>query len=293
MIGQFAMVPTISPCQQVGSRETQEQVGTPDRLLQRQPAPLRGKFQLFGRKFAAIQAHDPFAVEEEDVGGLDTHGHQHLETCDSRGASPEGDDPDVLDPLARHPQGVRRRRGDHDGGSMLVIVENGNVHPFPAEPFHEKAVRCLDVLEIDRAERRFEADHQFREPLRVRLVHFDVEAIEIREFLEQDRLALHDRLCGQCTYVSEAKNRRPVRNHCHQVSLGGVAERIHRIALDPGACLGDTRRIGAGQVPAGRHRLRCPDFQFPRFRKLVVIKRRLLRRLGLQFLGFQLPLLSA
>ncbi len=83
---------------------------------------------------------------------------------------------------------------DDDGGAVLVVVEDRDVHPLAASFSDDEALGRLDVLQVDRAEGGLQRDDDLDQLVGIGLVQFDVEAVDIGEFLEQDRLALHHRL---------------------------------------------------------------------------------------------------
>ena len=51
-------------------------------------------------------------------------------------------------------QRIDQAGGGDDGGAVLVVVEDGNVHQFAQPLLDDEAVGRLDVLEIDAAEGR-------------------------------------------------------------------------------------------------------------------------------------------
>ena len=81
-----------------------------------------------------------------------------------------------------------------DGGAVLIVVEDGDVHPLAAKSFNDKTIRRLDVFKVDRTEGRGQRADDIGQLFRVRLVNLDVEAIDVRELLEENRLAFHHRL---------------------------------------------------------------------------------------------------
>jgi hypothetical protein len=58
--------------------------------------------------------------------------------------------------LFGHFQAVQQSRTHHDGGAMLVVMENRNFHALAQLAFDIEAVRRLDVFQVDAAERGFE-----------------------------------------------------------------------------------------------------------------------------------------
>ena len=67
-------------------------------------------------------------------------------------------------------QRVGRRRPHDDGGAVLVVVKDRDVHALAAEPFDDEAVGRLDVLEVDRAEGGLERADDIGQLLGVGLV---------------------------------------------------------------------------------------------------------------------------
>ena len=76
---------------------------------------------------------------------------------------------------------------------MLVVVEYRDLHARLELCFDLEAFRSLDVLQIDPAECRLKGGHRFDHALDGIGSDLDVEHVDAGEFLEQDRLALHDR----------------------------------------------------------------------------------------------------
>ena len=162
---------------------------------------------------------------------------------------------------------------DHDGGAVLVVVEDGNVHLRLQPVLDEEAVRRLDVFEVDSAERRLEPPDRIGERIRVALVDLDVEHVDIGEFLEQDGLALHDRLRRQRADIAEAEHGRAVGHDRDQIGPRRVARRVARPFGDRAARLGDAGRIGERQIALVGQRLGRADRQFPRPPGLVIAQR--------------------
>ena len=89
-------------------------------------------------------------VHGDDV--LRAGGHQHLDDGRTGSAGAVQDDVDIFHLLAHHAQGVDEGSGDDDGRAMLVVVEDGDVQLTLQRLLDLKALRALDVLEVDAAE---------------------------------------------------------------------------------------------------------------------------------------------
>src|SRR5690606_32925562 len=107
--------------------------------------------------------------------------HQHVQAGDAGRAGAGGGEPDVLDLLAGDLQRVDHRGTDDDRGAVLVVVEHRDLQPFAQLALDDKAVRRLDVLEVDAAEGRLEAGDDVDELVGVLLVDLDVEHVDAGE----------------------------------------------------------------------------------------------------------------
>src|SRR3546814_6908720 len=69
-------------------------------------------------------------------------------------------------------------------------MEDRNVHPLLQRLFDDEAFRGLDVLQIDAAEGRLHQLDRVDELVDILGLEFDVDAVDVGEALEEDRLAL-------------------------------------------------------------------------------------------------------
>src|SRR5882757_1082342 len=95
---------------------------------------------------------------------------------------------------------------DNDGGPVLVVVEHRDFHTLAEFGLHLETFRRLDVLKVDAAKGRLQRCDNLDHPIDLAGVDLDVEDINAGEFLEQNRLALHDWLAGERPDVAEAKH---------------------------------------------------------------------------------------
>ena len=142
-------------------------------------------------------------------------------------AAPAPDDTSLIvaDRLADQLEAVEQRRAGDDRGAVLVVVEDGDLHPLPQLLLDVEALGRLDVLEVDAAERRLERGDDLDELVGVLLGELDVEHVDARELLEQAALALHHRLAGERADVAEAEHRGAVGDDADQVGARGVLGR--------------------------------------------------------------------
>ena len=118
--------------------------------------------------------------------------------------------------------GVDHARGRDDRGAVLIVMKDGNVHHLAQALLDVEALRRLDVLEIDPAERRPEVFHRVDEFVRILGPDFQVDRIDVGKALEQHRLAFHHRLGSERAEVAEAKDRRAVGNDRDHVAARRV-----------------------------------------------------------------------
>ena len=86
---------------------------------------------------------------------------------------------------------------------MLVIVHHWDVEGLLQALLDVEALRSLDVLQVDSAERRGDALHGLAEFLWVLLVDLDVEHIDATINLEKQSFTFHHRLATHGAYVTK------------------------------------------------------------------------------------------
>ena len=126
-----------------------------------------------------------------------------------------------------------------------------------------KHSRSPNVLEVDAAHRRLQHLAEADDLVRILRADLDVEDVDPGEPLEQDALALHDRLGRERADVPQPQNRCPVGDHGHQVASCRVAEGVLRIVVDGHAGFRHSRTVCEGQIPLGRDRLRGDHLDLP------------------------------
>ena len=103
-------------------------------------------------------------------------------------------------------EGVDERGAGDDGGAVLVVVEDRDLHRLLQLFLDDEALGRLDVLEVDPAEGGLQELAGADDLLRVLAVDLDVEDVDVGEALEEDPLPLHHRLAGQCADVSQPQH---------------------------------------------------------------------------------------
>ena len=222
-----------------------------------------GRFPLVHALGTALIDH-ALGVAQGDVLGRETHRLDQLDAGDARRPGAVAHQLRVLHVAAGHLERVDQPGGRDDRRPVLVIVEDRNVHDLAQPLLDNEAVGRLDILEVDAAERRAEEPHAVDELVDIGCVDLEVDGIDVREALEQHRLAFHHRLGCQCAEIAEPEDSRAVGNHRDQIAACGVVERAARILGDRLDGHRHARRVCQRQVALGRHRLGRVDLQLAR-----------------------------
>ena len=191
-------------------------------------------------------------VAEDD--GLDAVGEE--EACDRLSCRTCAVDDDVRRLEVTSEVLVRVEEGgdDDDRCAVLVIMENGDVEGLFELVLDVKALRCLDVLEVDAAVGGGDELADFDDVLDFFAVHADGDGVDTGKALEEDRLALHDGEACACADVAETEDGGAVRDDGDHVALARVVVDLFGICLDREARCGDAGRVGAAEVVAGLQR---------------------------------------
>ena len=133
---------------------------------------------------------------------------------------------------------------------MLIIVEHGDVEAGLEPLLDLEALRRLDVLEVDAAERRRDPLHEVDHLVGRAGIDAHGKPVDAAELLEQQRLALHHRHCRLGPDVAQAEHRRAVADDRDGVLADRVAMREGRVVMDRHADAGDAGGVGHRQVVA-------------------------------------------
>jgi hypothetical protein len=173
---------------------------------------------------------------------------------------------------SRQLEGVEKGGPTDDGGPVLVVVEDGDVETVSQGLLDDEALGRLDVLEIDAAHRRGQHLAEPDDIVGFRRVDLQVEDIDVCEALEQDPLALHDRLAGERSDVAQAEHGRPIGHHADEIPAIREPKRSVCIFGNDETRLGDSRGVGEAEVGLGRGGLGRPDRRLTRRRLFVILQ---------------------
>src|SRR5690606_8468536 len=110
--------------------------------------------------------------------------------------------------------------------TVLVVVKDGDFHPFAQLLLDVEAFRRLDVFQIDAAQRGLQGRDDVDQLVGVVFGQFDVEDVYAGELLEEAALALHDGLGGKRADVAQAEHGRAIGDDAHQVGTGGISRSV-------------------------------------------------------------------
>ena len=145
-------------------------------------------------------------IANGNILALDAELAPQVEAGNGRGPGARTDDLDFVNLLVHDFQAIEHGCGGNDRRTVLVVVEDGNVHSFLELLFDVEALGCLDVFQIDTAKGRLHGGDYVDQPVRVILGQFDVEDIDTGEFLEQTGLAFHDGFGCERPDVAQAED---------------------------------------------------------------------------------------
>ena len=134
---------------------------------------------------------------------------------------------------------------------MLIVVEDGDVEGLLEALFDLEALGRADVLEVDAAEGGRDHLAEADDLLRILGVDLDVEDVDVCEALEEDALAFHDRLAGECADVAETEDGGAVREHGDEIAPSRVFVGVFRVLLDREAGRGHARGVGQRKIVRG------------------------------------------
>ena len=180
-----------------------------------------------------------------------TVGEQKLCDGNARGTGTVYDDAAVLFFLACNTQTVDNAGKHHDGGAVLVVMEDRNVEHFFQALLNLKAARCGNIFQIDAAVCGSNVLDRGNDLLRVLGVETDRYGIDIAEFLKQNAFSLHDRHGGICADIAETENCTSVGNDGNSVCLHGISVGCFFIFCNDFTWFGNARCVCNCKVLSG------------------------------------------
>ena len=191
-----------------------------------------GELTLHIIQVGAVDRDDTLRVSHHDVLVLGTQIAVELSASDGGSTSTADDDTHVFDGLADELQRIQQACSRNDSRTVLVIVHHGDRELSLQTALDLKALRSLDILEVDRAEGGGDSLDRSNERLRLGGIDLDIEGVYTRINLEEQRLTLHDGLAGVGTDIAQSEDGSPVGDDADEVTL-------RRIAIGSAGVFGD------------------------------------------------------
>ena len=126
--------------------------------------------------------------------------------------------PNLVDFFAGDFQRVQERCSGNDGRPVLIVMKHRNLRGLAKRLLDIEAFRRFDVFQIDAATCGLEHPAELDDLIRHFGIDFEIKDINIRKAFEQHSFAFHHGLAGCGADVAEPQDRRPIRNHGHQIA---------------------------------------------------------------------------
>ena len=229
------------------SGQAEENVGITDDIAQGTSA------RLACEGFERVVHIRPAGVEHAlNIGHPDmlkrqAHLEQQGKTGQGRCTGAGGHQLNARDVLTDHLEAIENRSADNDGGAVLVVMEDRNLHALAQLLLDVEALRRLNVFEVNAAEGRLQRGDGVDQLVWIILRELEVEHIDAGELLEQYRLAFHHRLGGEWANIAEAEYSGTVGHHSHHIGAPGQAAGLLRIIGDRHTGRSHTGRVGQGK----------------------------------------------
>ena len=151
-------------------------------------------------------------------------------------------------------QRAQEGRGHHHSGTVLIVMEDGNVAHLLELLLNLEAPGGGDVLQVDAAKAARQQRHRADDLVHVLAADAQGEGVHVGKGLEQRALALHHGHTGLRADVAQAQHGGAVGDHGHQVGPAGQLVGLVHIRMDDHAGLGHAGGIAQGQIPPVVHR---------------------------------------
>ena len=207
-----------------------------------------GKLHLSRAEVGTVVCEHTVLVNHNDVLLACAELMVHLDATHGSSTGTRYDDAHVLNLLTINLQSIHEASTRNDGCAMLIIVHHGDIAVLFQTFFDIEALGSLDILKVDASERGSNAFYGLAELYGVGLIDFDIENVDAAIDLEEQALALHDRLAGQSTDVAQSEHSGTIGNYGYKIAAIGVTERVVGILLNFEARKGYARRIGQREI---------------------------------------------
>ena len=198
---------------------------------------------------------DTFGVADGEVFSVCTGGDIVFCACDTGSTGTVHDKFTIFDLFADDFQSIEDTGKGDDGSTVLVIVEDRNLHSFFQSGFDLEAGGSTDIFQVDTAECGFQCADSGNDFFRICLAVFCEDITETQgnsinacKFLEQNSFTFHHRHTGFRADVTETENGGTVGNNGNGVGAAGVFPYGFRMVMNFHAGDADTGGVSEGKV---------------------------------------------
>ena len=227
---------------------------------------------VFVHQFAAALVDHAGQVGDPDVFAWHSQLDQHTQTRQRGSTCARGHQLHLGDVFVNHFQAVQNRCAHHNGGAVLVVMKDGNLHALAQFALDVKAVGRLDVFQVDATKSGLKRGNDVDQFVGVFFVHLNVKHIDASKLFEQHALAFHDWLGREWTDVTQAQHRCAVGDDGDQIASAGVFIGVVGVFDDFLARCGHTGGVGQRQIVLVEQLLGGLDGNLAGAGELVVFK---------------------
>jgi len=188
-------------------------------------------------------------VVEQDLFARNSQTCQEARAPQADRAGPADDRAHPGDLLAGEVEGIEQGRGGHDRRAVEILVKDRDGQRGPRAVVDLQTLGRPDVLEVDSAEGRLEHAHGVDDRPRVIRVQLEIEDVDVRQPLEEQRHPFLDRLGGQGPHVSQARHGGTVGHNRDEVAARRVAPGRPGIAGDDAGRKNRAGQVGQANLP--------------------------------------------
>lgn len=170
------------------------------------------------------------AIDADNI--LRARREQYISAGHARRADPAQDDFAILQLLVHNLQRIKQTGQQDDSGSMLIVMEDRNIEILLQPLFDLEAARRRDILQINAAEGRGNRLNRPYDLIRILRVQTDWERVDVRQLLEQHRLAFHDRHRRHRADIAQTEHSGSIGDNRHGIPFDCQRERAGRIFMD-------------------------------------------------------------
>ena len=245
-----------------------------------------GELTLHIIQVGAVDRDDTLRVGHHDVLVFGTQIAVELSASDGGSTSTADDDTHVFDGLADKLQRIQQACTRDDSRTVLVVVHHGDRELSLQTALDLKALRSLDILEVDSAEGGGDSLDRSDECLGLGGIDLDIEGVYTRINLEEQRLTLHDGLAGIGTDIAQSEDGSPVGDDADEVTLRRIAIGSTGVFGDNQARLSYPWGVSQREVIGRAVRLGRDDSDLAGASLFVVAQRGFFRNLGGHIFGW-------